>query len=253
MQIATSKTIVQCYSLSDIHADTEKNQSWIENHGIQLQEQDELNPDYRVNHLFRVLIIPGDVGSEVDKIERVLNSLHPHYDMISYLPGNHEAWLRGDKYKQESLFEEDGRPWDSVKKLQEIYQGLSKFPKVKFGPIKITFPHHHHQEAKLRHVLIQPLHAWYHKSWDTEPEITNELYLRAEAALPFVRKWSDYSLCRWPIEHTIGTSKECTPALAEAFSLFNEDHLHALPVNEEELSNEHLGSKYISEAGTRTR
>ena len=195
--------------------------------------------------MLRILIIPGDIGSEIDRIERVLSTLHPYYDLISYIPGNHEAWLRGEKYKQ---LHEDGETWDSIKKLKEIYESLTKYENIKFGPIKVTYPAH---PGVMRYLVIQPLHAWYHKSWDTEPEITHELYLKAEAKMSFTKKWIDYSQCRWPIHHTLGEdSKECSTALPEAFALFNEHHLFSLPEVFENVSIEQcIGSKYLSEKG----
>lgn len=36
---------------------------------------------------FTVFIVPGDIGSEVDRIESVLRNLVSNYDAVCYLPG----------------------------------------------------------------------------------------------------------------------------------------------------------------------
>ena len=37
------------------------------------------------------MIVPGDIGAEVDRIERVFQSLVSNYDAVCYVPGNHEV------------------------------------------------------------------------------------------------------------------------------------------------------------------
>jgi len=79
-------------------------------------------------------------------------------------------------------------------------------------------------------VLVMPLHAWYHSSWDQEPEITHPLFLDVEKAIPFHRKWGDYSLCTWPsylIEQgTFISNPVDNTVLAEAFAALNEPYLY---------------------------
>lgn len=36
---------------------------------------------------FTIFIVPGDIGSEVDRIEAVLRNLVANYDAVCYLPG----------------------------------------------------------------------------------------------------------------------------------------------------------------------
>jgi hypothetical protein len=37
--------------------------------------------------VFTIFIVPGDIGSEVDRIEAVLRNLVNNYDAVCYLPG----------------------------------------------------------------------------------------------------------------------------------------------------------------------
>ena len=83
--IITSKDIItekhiKVYCISDLHADAEKNQSWVQQNLI--RRSDDVN-------FFTILIIPGDIGSEMDKIVRVFSHVVDHYDAVCYLPGNH--------------------------------------------------------------------------------------------------------------------------------------------------------------------
>ena len=92
-EVVTSKP-VRCYCLSDLHADTERNQAWVREKAVRLEQDEEF---------FTVILIPGDIGSEIDKIESVLHVLVKNYDAVAYIPGNHEAWKRGTKAGGEEI------------------------------------------------------------------------------------------------------------------------------------------------------
>lgn len=65
---------------SDIHADAEKNQVWVRERCLRSAEDVQ-------NDVFTVFIVPGDIGSEIDRIESVLVNLVKNYDAVCYLPG----------------------------------------------------------------------------------------------------------------------------------------------------------------------
>jgi len=71
---------IKVYCISDLHADAEKNQTWVQQNLI--RRSDDMN-------CFTILIIPGDIGSEMDKIVRVFSHVVDQYDAVCYLPGNH--------------------------------------------------------------------------------------------------------------------------------------------------------------------
>ena len=73
---------VAVYCLSDLHADSNKNQLYIREHCLR-------NPSDA--NAFTVLIVPGDIGAEVDRIERVFRMLTSNYNLVCYVPGNHEV------------------------------------------------------------------------------------------------------------------------------------------------------------------
>lgn len=65
---------------SDIHADAEKNQVWVREKCVRSAEDEK-------NEVFTVFIVPGDIGSEIDRIQSVLQNLVNNYDAVCYLPG----------------------------------------------------------------------------------------------------------------------------------------------------------------------
>jgi len=169
------------------------------------------------SNTFTVIILPGDIGSECDRISRVFEVLTQEYDLVCFIPGNHELWRRGS-----AIQEADNRmAVDSIAKMQEVLD-LAEKHGVATSPLEVQHP--------AGSVLVMPLHAWYHSSWDKEPEITHPLFLDVEKAIPFHRKWGDYSLCSWPsdlIEQgTFISNPVDNTVLAEAFAALNEPYLH---------------------------
>lgn len=89
------------------------------------------------------------------------------------------------------------------------------------------------EEAAETAVVVMPLYGWYHSSWDTEPAITDPQFLAAEKALPFPRKWGDYSMCTWPdqiiSQEEFVTNPDFSTTLAETFAKLNEPFLYPPP------------------------
>ena len=130
-QVYTSKPI-RCYCLSDLHADAERNQKWVREN-CKRYEQDK---DY-----FTVMIIPGDIGAEVDRILSVLKVCTGAYNAVCYIPGNHEAWRKGILAGGSALHPENRAPNreanDSIVKLVEVLESAEELG-VYVGPLKIT-------------------------------------------------------------------------------------------------------------------
>jgi len=206
-QMYTLKSSIKCHVLSDLHADTEKSQQWCHKNCI-----------CEDSAAFNILILPGDVGSEMEKIESIFMLLVDRYDLVCYIPGNHEAWKRGENSS------------DSVQKLVKVVQ-CAKRCGVMVNPLRLTLSKEDGSVGLS--VVILPLHAWYHSGWDCEPELTHPAYIAGEEALPFQRKWGDFSLCSWPIDivthDRFASTSEDSTALAESFGLLNEPFLYPLP------------------------
>jgi predicted phosphodiesterase len=221
-QIITACTRIKCYCLSDLHADSERNQVWVKENCIRRDEDKDV---------FTVFIIPGDVGSEVDRLERVFKTVAANYDAVVYVPGNHEAWRRGIAAGGSATLPEDRaenrEAVDSVVKLQEVMD-KARDCGVFVGPLRIeTKPV---EEASIsKSVTVFPLLSWYHAGWDKEPELTHPDYLAVEEVMPFTRKWGDFSMCSWgdivPQSDFCSTSNDST-ILAEKFAEINEPFLY---------------------------
>lgn len=83
-EILTEKKWIKCYCLSDMHADQQHNVQWV-------HANCQRNPE-DAKH-FTVFVVPGDIGSDIRKIEDILLFLRQNYDAVCYLPGNHECKL----------------------------------------------------------------------------------------------------------------------------------------------------------------
>jgi len=221
-QIITACTRIKCYCLSDLHADSERNQVWVKENCVRRDEDKDV---------FTIFIIPGDVGSEVDRLERVFRTVAANYDAVVYVPGNHEAWRRGIAAGGSATLPEDRaenrEAVDSIVKLQEVMDKARECG-VFVGPLRIeTKPT---DEASIsKSLIVFPLLSWYHAGWDKEPELTHPDYLAVEEVMPFTRKWGDFSMCSWGdiVNQTdfCSISKDNT-ILAEKFAEINEPFLY---------------------------
>jgi hypothetical protein len=205
-----SQSRIKCYCLSDLHADADKNLEWVQTRCVRTADD---------AGCFTILILPGDIGSSIDRLDQVFRTLVTQFDAVIYVPGNHEAWRRMGK----------GGPGekmavDSVSKMLAVLE-CARAAGVYVGPLRVTT-----QAAPPATVALFPLHAWYHSSWDTEPNLTHDLTAAAEMEIPFVDKWADFSMCTWPasvVSHAdFASITSDSTALAEAFAGLNEPFLH---------------------------
>ena len=265
-QVTSPLECIKCYCLSDLHADTEKNQLWVREKCIRKKE--DINA-------FTVFLLPGDVGSELDRLESVFRHLTANYDAVVYVPGNHEAWRRGiaaggSATRPEEREDSTNRMAEnSIVKLQEVLD-CARACGVHVGPLRVqldrgTTPIVDYSETNNRAptnnvdatttttqqtttstvneldaptvvpsspcgAVIFPLYSWYHSGWDKEPELVHPDFLAVEAVMPFARKWGDFAMCSWP-EDVISQSDFSSTlvdntVLAEAFAEINEPFLY---------------------------
>jgi predicted MPP superfamily phosphohydrolase len=115
----TEKDRVQVFALSDLHADTKRNEDWVKEH-CPIEPLDPM--------VFSVFILPGDVGTEIDRLMNIFQILTSKYDAVVYCVGNHESWRRGTASGGSSLSPEKRTPEtnreapDSVAKIVEVLQ-----------------------------------------------------------------------------------------------------------------------------------
>ena len=148
------------YAVSDLHVEHAQNWEWLQG----------LRAEHYAND---VLIVAGDVADRLDTFEASMTMLTEVFQLVFYVPGNHELWLRRDGSEGDT----------SLEKLQLLEQVCRRLG-------VITSP----QRVQLIQgcVHICPLVSFYHTSFDTEPNVET---LR----LPSVqRAMADWRACRFP-------------------------------------------------------
>ena len=228
-ELISSHERIKCYCVSDLHADSEKNQLWVKENCIRRDEDE---------GVFTVLILPGDVGSEIERLEQVFKTAVANYNAVVFVPGNHEAWRRGIAVGGSATIPderaEERMAIDSIVKLREVMQ-CAKLNGVYVGPLRIqSLISNNARDAPstvnpASSVVVFPLYSWYHSGWDVEPEILHPDYLGVEEAMPFKRKWGDFAMCSWP-DDLLSQADFCSidndnTVLAEYFSAINEPFL----------------------------
>lgn len=242
-EIISSHKRIKCYCVSDLHADSEKNQLWVKENCVRRDEDEDI---------FTVLILPGDVGSEIDRLEQVFKNVVANYNAVVFVPGNHEAWRRGIAVGGSATIPDDRAEErmaiDSTVKLKEVML-RAKLNGVYVGPLRIQLPLSKNAEdgrstinptSDVSSVVIFPLYSWYHSGWDVEPEIRHPDYLGVEEAMPFRRKWGDFSMCSWPTD-LLSQEDFCSvdndnTVLAEYFAAINEPFLNPIKTKCAEIS-----------------
>ncbi|GAB4813272.1 hypothetical protein N2152v2_000318 [Parachlorella kessleri] len=145
---------MRVYAVSDLHTDYPQNLRWLE----QLCTSSEYRQD--------VILVAGDVSDSLDTLEKTLQLLAGAFKAVFFVPGNHELWCR--KHERGT--------YDSLGKIRLI-RSLCKRLDVYTEP------------ACIGGVWLVPLFAWYHSSWDREPDIPG--------ARPIDTVMTDFHVCSW--------------------------------------------------------
>ena len=160
------------FACSDLHVDYRENWRWVEQLCDRSYQDD-------------ALIIAGDVTDDLEKLRNTLRVLQSKFAHVFYVPGNHDLWLRtGLKSWKVAplspLSPPPPPPDDSLAKLDQILALCADLGV-------------HTSPRRLRGVWIVPLLAWYHASFDSEPDITGW------AGIPPIEDaLMDYQLVKFP-------------------------------------------------------
>ena len=224
--VVTDKTRVEAYCLSDMHADSLRNQQWARDHCFRPKEADGAKED-----VFTVMIVPGDIGTEIESLGTVFGILAENYDAVVYCVGNHECWRRGTASGGSASHPEARTPGtnrqarNSIEKIIEVLK-CAKSKGVHVGPYRVVSETAGAGEGV--GLTIMPLQSWYHSGWDKEPDLTDDTFLAVEDAIPFSRRWGDFAQCLWPgiVEHEdFASIKRDSLALPRAFASLNVEYL----------------------------
>lgn len=178
--------------VSDVHAEYEDNMSWLRELGRSSQFKED------------VLILAGDVSADIGIMRDVLQALLPGFAAIFFTPGNHDLWTKSvkgvpmqrggtsspvsDTSRQHWSSQPLSRPgspgsptrMNSLEKLREIFDLCAELGV-------------HAQPAYAAGALIVPILAWYHASWDTEPDVVGWDGIPAHDLV-----MKDFHMCLWP-------------------------------------------------------
>jgi len=159
---ASRPSSMRVFCLSDVHSDIAGNMEWVQSIDTTAYRKD-------------VLICAGDISDNLEIVEATLTLFKERFREVFFTPGNHELWLMTKDREQDIA--------DSLQKfhlLGEVCRRLN----VHTTPQCIM--------ADQKAVWIVPMHSWYHKSWDPEPDITPHRIPGPEALV------RDFRLCKWP-------------------------------------------------------
>lgn len=152
--------MIRLFAISDLHVDHELNMNWVRNLSAF---------DYKKD----ALIVAGDISGNVLTFSEALDYLIPKFKLISFVPGNHDLWVRRNEAK------------DSLEKFYLLNNICSSLG-VKTSSFILD-------EGK-NNVKIQPLYSWYVKP----EESPDSLFFPKPGEDPSLRMWADNRSIKWP-------------------------------------------------------
>ena len=136
------------FVVSDIHSDYEANMAWCRS----LADGGRFRRD--------TLIVAGDVSHSLEIVRETLAVLAAAFDRVWFVPGNHDLWVWTTSIGARGKNAVPGGE-DSLTKLRQTMELCAELG-VHTAP----------GYAPALGLIIVPLLAWHHLSWDTEPDIT---------------------------------------------------------------------------------
>jgi len=144
------------FAVSDVHIDYAANFTLLE----QLSNFDFINDG---------LILAGDATDNLDKLQALFDCLQSKFKQVFFVPGNHELWLRKDR------FETSLQKFDAIVELCR-QRGL------------LTQP------AQVGDTWVVPLYSWYEGPEQGE----SSLFLPKPGEDRTQEMWSDFFLTKFP-------------------------------------------------------
>ncbi len=152
--------MIRIFAISDLHVDYDQNMNWIHN----LSDNDFSND---------VLIVAGDISDNVIKFSEALDYLSQKFNIVSFVPGNHDLWVR----KNEAV--------DSLEKFY-LLNNICSTLGIKTSPFLV--------QDESNKIKIQPLYSWYQKP----EESPDSLFLPKPGEDPTLGMWVDNRAIKWP-------------------------------------------------------
>ena len=174
----------------------------------------------------------------MDCIKRTLTLLVGNYDIVCYIPGNHELWELRRNTTNSKL--NAGKEFNSIDKFADVLNTAIECGAY-VGPVRVQS-----LVRPYRAICTIPLYSWYHPSFDSISNSNSNRAFRHSYTAPtsnalsvskdfsFEDKWVDFNLCKWPPElisqeefRDISVSNKNT-VLATLFAAINEPFIRSI-------------------------
>lgn len=152
--------LARIWGISDLHVDYADNFRAIEQWSDWDFQQD-------------TLLVAGDLSDKLELIGRTLAACRKKYACVSYVPGNHEMWMRGATSVTDSLDK-----WQALRNLC-LDEGITLQDFIVSGRHPAT---------------VVPLLSWY----ETATDHAGTLYIKKGDRDETRDMWMDFHLTRWP-------------------------------------------------------
>lgn len=152
--------MIRVFAISDLHVDYAQNMKWLQN----LSDSDYKND---------LLIVAGDISDNLLRFSEALEHLTKKFKRVSFVPGNHDLWVRKKEVK------------DSLEKFYLLNSICSELG------VKTTPFYFNDEKTELK---IQPLFSWYVKP----EEGPDSLFLPKKGDDPTLAMWVDNKAIKWP-------------------------------------------------------
>lgn len=179
------KQLKRLWSISDVHVDYKENWEHLQQLSDTQYQQD-------------LLILAGDATDDLDKLAQLFVCLASKFETVSFVPGNHELWLRSS----EAINRIESKPLIGNQAKSAVNTSVDKFHaicalaeqhSVTTRPIRFG----HDSQG----VWVVPLFSWY----DGPDQSEHSLYLEKKGVEDRTAEmWSDFHLTKWPATITQG-------------------------------------------------
>ncbi len=153
---------MRIFALSDIHIDFEENRAWIDTL---------FTKDYHRD----ALILAGDICHDTILLKETLLQFKERFKYLFFVPGNHDLWIRDQRFP------------DSVRKFEDIKRFCQQ-QKIQIQPVLLG------ENTDPAPVWVVPLVSWY----SLPEEGPDSLFLPKPGEDENNRLWSDNYFIRWP-------------------------------------------------------
>jgi len=203
------KAGLKVYAISDLHTDYRTSLKWCQDW-----------PDYRKEGELAVLIVAGDLSSDLAVFTNTLEACTAKFDEVFFVAGNHDVWVTPTNNSNQEVGQSPNES-TSLHKLSDLLQACTD------SGVHTTPTYYRNAAGMSQDIWVFPLLSWYHASWDTEPELPEDLYESMRwTNMPFTSRWMDFHRCTWP--HSLVSPEDFksiesdSTALSDFFAMLNE-------------------------------